>query len=109
MLFGVQGSLRGCGWVRCLPVQGSWLGGTPHPSPPCCGETGQDGGSKPPLFGSHQTGKDGMAMSPQQTLVPCGVRVGDEKEITAPKPLSLLCRPPGCAVEGGLCSSRFGW
>lgn len=40
-------------------------------------------------------------MSPQQMPVPCGVRVGDEGEVTAPKPLSLLCRPPGRAAERG--------
>lgn len=40
--------------------------------------------------------------------MPCGVRMGDEAEITAPKPLSLLRRPPGCAREESF-STGFGW
>lgn len=45
-------------------------------------------------------GKDGTVMIPQQMLVPCVVQVGDEAETRSPKPLSLLCGPPGGAGEG---------
>lgn len=38
-------------------------------------------------------------MIPQQMLVPCVVQAGDEAETRSPKPLSLLCGPPGCAGE----------
>lgn len=103
MLFGAQGFPPGTWMCQVLAGAGGLAGGAPHvPLPWCCGETGRDGGSEPPLFGSHHgAGKDGMAVSPQQTLAPCGVRVGDEAKIMAPKPLSLLRRPPGRAGEGG--------
>lgn len=98
MLLGAQGIPPGmCGCVGCSSVQGGWLGGSSCPSPLCFGDTGRDGGTGPPPFQlSPRAGKDGMAVTPLQTLVLCGVQVGDKAVIRAPSP---CCAAPQ-AVPG---------
>lgn len=104
MVFGVQRVPPGMWMWMCwvLAGAGGLAEGDPTSLSPVLWGDRPGWGSEPPLFGSHPgAGKDGTAMSPQQRLAPCGVRVGDEAELKAPKPLSLLHRPPSRAEEGG--------
>lgn len=73
---GIPPGMWGC--VRCSSC----------PSPPCFGDTGRDGGTSPPFSALTMgwEGQDAMAVSPLQTLVPCGVQVGDKAVIRAPSP-----------------------